>query len=91
MANESNCKNCKFYVQMRYLLNFRCYKFCIERISEWLKDFLVPLDSYLEHETAKCESFFVIQEQECRSLDNPFLDDMKNVKTQEIIFYFLDI
>ena len=60
MANECNCKNCKFCVQMRYLLNFCCYKFCMERISEWLKDFLVPLDSYLEHETAKCESFFVI-------------------------------
>lgn len=87
MCNECYCKNigpfemCKFCVQMRYLLNFRYYKFCVEEIPKWLNKFLVPLDSYLEHETLKCESFFYFWNNKvCGSLHNPLLDDMKDKK-----------
>ena len=42
---------------------------------------LVPLDNYLEHETAKCKSFFYFKDNKvCGSLDNSLLDDMNSVK-----------
>ena len=40
MLNGCCCKNiipfemCKFCIHMRYLLNFRCYKFCVEEIPK---------------------------------------------------------
>ena len=87
MKYKCNCKNmgpldtCDFCVQMRYLINFRCYKFCVEKIPNALEKFLVRLDNYLAHETEKCESFFYFKNNKvCESLDNPLLDDMNNVK-----------
>ena len=72
---------CDFCVQMRYLINFCCYKFCVEKIPNALEKFLVRLDNYLAHETEKCESFFYFKNNKvCGSLDNPLLDDMNNVK-----------
>ena len=97
MCHECYCKNigpsemCKFCVQTKYLLNFHYYKFCVEEIPKWLNKFLVPLDSYLEHETLKCESFFYFWNNKvCGSLHNTLLDDMKDKKIQRInYFYFL--
>ena len=62
-----NCKNigpfetCDFCVQMRYLINFRRYTCCVEKIPNALTTFLVPLDNYLGHETTTCESFFILK------------------------------
>ena len=76
MSSECNCKNsgpfepCDSCVQMRCLLDFRCFKFCMEKIPKWLGNSLVPLDSYLEHDTSKCESFFFFKNNKvCGSLD----------------------
>ena len=87
MKSECDYKNmgpfeiCDFCVQMRYLINFQCYKFYMKKIPKWLKNVLVPLDSHLEHETTKIELVSYFKNKEvCESLDNPLLDDMKNVK-----------
>lgn len=42
------------------------------------KGLLLPLDTYLEQETAKF--FYFKNNKVYRSLDNPRLDDMKNAK-----------
>ena len=53
----------------------------MEKIPYALRNFLVPLDNYLKHETTKCESFFYFKDNTvCESLDNPLLDDVNNVK-----------
>ena len=87
MKYKCDCKNigsfytCHFCVQMRYLIKFHSYKFCVEKILHALTNSLVPLDDYLEHENAKCESFFYFKDNKvCGSLDNPLLDDMNSVK-----------
>ena len=87
MKYKCDCKNigsfyaCDFCVQMRYLIKFHSYKFCVEKILHALTNSLVPLDNYLEHETAKSESFFYFKDNKvCGSLDNPLLDDMNSVK-----------
>lgn len=88
MESECDCKDmgpfelCDFCVQMRYLINFRFYKFCMGKIPKWLKNYLVPLYSYLKHETTKCGSFFFDfkNNKVCGSLDNLLLDDIKNIK-----------
>ena len=53
----------------------------MEKILHALTNSLVPLDDYLVHENAKCESFFYFLDNKvCGSLDNPLLDDMNSVK-----------
>ena len=62
-----NCKNiepletCDFCVQMKYLITFRRYICCAEKIPNALTTFLAPLDNYLGHETTTCESFFILK------------------------------
>ena len=87
MKYKCNCNNigpfdtCDFCVQMRYLVNFRRFKFYVENIPNALTNFLVPFDSYLEHETTKCELFFYFKDNKlCGSSDNPLLVDMNNVE-----------
>ena len=64
-------------------------KFYMEKIPKCLKNFLTSLDSYLEHETTKCDSFFYFKNNKmCESFDNPLLDDMKNVKNPRNQLYF---
>ena len=67
MKYKCSCNNigpfdtCDFCVQMRYLVNFRRFKFYVENIPNALTNFLVAFDSYLEHETTKRESFFILK------------------------------
>lgn len=57
------------------------FKFCKEKLPSWFQSFLVPLDSYLEYDTAKCESIFHLKNNKiCGSLDNSLLEDMNGVK-----------
>ena len=51
---ECTCKNgishevCGFYFSVRYLLNFKCYKICVEEVPDYFIERVVPLDSYLK-------------------------------------------
>ena len=57
------------------------FKFCVEKLPIWLQNFLVPLDSYLEYDTGKCDSFFHLKNNKiCGSLDKSLLEDMNGVK-----------
>ena len=55
MTYKCDCKD----IEPFDTCDFRCYKFCVEKIPNALTNFLVPVDNYLEHETAKCKSFFI--------------------------------
>ena len=56
MTYKCDCKD----IEPFDTCDFRCYKFCVEKIPNALTSFLVPVDNYLEHETTKCKSFFIL-------------------------------
>ena len=51
------------------------------KILVWIQNVLVPLDSYVEHDTLKCEKLFHFKNNKVYgSLDNPLLNAMKGLK-----------
>ena len=50
---------CHFFIQVKYLINFRAYKICLKKIPENIQRHLVSLDRYLEEEITFCEPFFL--------------------------------
>ena len=59
------CKNglshevCGFCFSVRYLLNFKCYKICVEEIPDYFVDKVVPIDTYLKK--MNCDPFFFLK------------------------------
>ena len=49
---------CNFCFSVRYILNFKCHKLCINNLPEILVDKVVPLDKYLKK--IDCDPFFFI-------------------------------
>ena len=49
---------CDFCVQIKYLLNFRVYKFCLRAIPKNIQQHLVPLDDFLTNSLNFCGPFF---------------------------------
>ena len=95
MNSKCSCKGlvpfetCDLCVQMRYLLNLRCYKSYMAKILVWIQNVLVPLDSYVEHDTLKCEKLFHFKNNKVYgSLDNPLLNAMKGLKNLSNWFFF---
>ena len=48
---------CNFCIHVKYLLNFKCYKYCVEKIPENILDELIIINEYLEI-IKSCEPFF---------------------------------
>ena len=59
---KCKCKNaapqkvCNFCFSVRYILNFKCHKVCMNRLPDVLIDKVVPLDDYLKK--IDCDPFF---------------------------------
>ena len=59
---KCKCKNaapqkvCNFCFSVRYILNFKCHKVCMNRLPDVLTDKVVPLDDYLKK--IDCDPFF---------------------------------
>ena len=70
---------CDFCIQVKHLLNFKCYKFCLERIPVSIQDKLIIASQYFK--TIKgCEPFFYFNEDTSMvflSLDNPLEPKIK--------------
>ena len=49
---------CEFCIQMKYLLNFRAYKFCLRTIPKNIQRNLMPLDHFLTNSLNFCGPFF---------------------------------
>ena len=87
MQSSCSCKdlglfdNCDFCIEIKYLINFHTYKFCIKNIPENIAQYLVALERYLRDELKTCKPFiyFIINKIAIK-LDNPLLKDMENVK-----------
>ena len=87
MEEKCNCKSglfhvvCGFCFSVRHLLNFRCYKICVEEVPDYFVERVFPLDAYLKK--MNCDLFF-FRSNKTRlievSLDNPYEDNMP-VKT----------
>ena len=64
---------CDFCIQVKYLLNFKCYKLCLERIPVSIQDKLITAPQYFKAMNG-CEPFFYFNEERNNivvSLDNP--------------------
>ena len=54
MEEKCACKGglshevCGFCFYVRYLLNFKCYRICVEEVPDYFTERVVPLDSYLK-------------------------------------------
>ena len=87
MQSSCSCKDlglfdiCDFCIEIKYLINFHTYKFCIKNIPENIAQYLVVLERYLRDELKTCKPFiyFIINKIAIK-LDNPLLKDMENVK-----------
>ena len=70
-----------FWVQLKYLINFRVYKICMKNIPANISQHLVPLNNYLKNELTKCEQFFYFFNQKVNiKLDNPLEKYMNNIR-----------
>ena len=49
---------CNFWVQVKYLLNFRVYKICMKKMLKSVLKNLVPFDVFLRDNMNMCECFF---------------------------------
>ena len=78
---------CDFCIQVKYLLYFKCYKFCLERILVSTQDELITASEYFK--TIKgCEPFFYFNGDTSMvflSLDNPLEPKIK-ARTDYIYF-----
>ena len=62
-----------FCIRVKYLLNFKCYKFCLKKIPVSIQDKLQTTRQYF-NETQECETFFAFNKQKNTIdvlLDNP--------------------
>ena len=78
---------CDFCIQVKYLLNFKCYKFCLERIPVSIQDELVTAHQYLKVMKGR-EPFFYFNEERNMiflSLDNR-LEPKIEARTDHIHF-----
>lgn len=60
---------------VRYLLNFKCYKICVEEVPDYFVDKVVSFDTYLKK--MNWDPFFFLCHKTRRfevSLDNPYKD-----------------
>ena len=54
LDDKCKCKNaapqevCNFRFSIRYILNFKCHKVCVDELPDILIDKVVPLDDYLK-------------------------------------------
>ena len=70
-----------FCGQIKDLINFRTFKFCVKRIP---KNIVKSLDKYLRDELKKYEPFFYfVNNKVCINLDNPLLNNMESVRNVE--------
>ena len=51
---------CSFCLQVKYTINCREHKIYVEKILEYLKSKLLPLDFFLRDKILSCEPFFII-------------------------------
>ena len=78
---------CDFCIQVKYLLNFKCYKFCLERIPVSIQDELVTAHQYLKVMKGR-EPFLYFNEERNMiflSLDNQLEPKIK-ARTDHIYF-----
>ena len=96
MEKECTCATasandiCDFRIQIKYLLNSKCYKFCLERIPVSIKDKLITTFEYFEV-MKSCQPFFHFNRGRNMiflSLDNPLEPKIK-ARTDHIYFLAL--
>ena len=78
---------CDFCVQIKYLLNFKYYKLCLERIPVSVQDKLITTPQYFKV-TKGCQPFFYFNKERnviLVSLDNP-AEPKISVRTDHIHF-----
>ena len=62
---KCSCKNglshevCGICFSVRYLLNFKCYKICVEEVPDYFVDKVVPIDTYLKK--MNCDPIFFLK------------------------------
>ena len=78
LEDKCKCKNaapqevCNFCISIRYILNSKCHKVCLDELPDTLIDKVVPLDDYLKK--ISCDPFFYLSKNTGLievSLDNP--------------------
>ena len=93
MENECTCATvsandiCDFCNQIKYLLIYKCYKLCLERIPVSIQDKLMTTVQYFEV-MKSCESFFYFNRESnitLLSLNNPLEPKIK-ARTDHIYF-----
>ena len=70
---------CNFCIQVKYLLSFKCYKFCLERIPVRTQYELVTISQYFKI-MKSCETFLYFNEEMEKvflSLNNPLEPKIK--------------
>ena len=93
MEKECTCATrpandiCDFCVQIKYLLNFKCYKLCLEKIPASIQVKLITAPQYFKV-MKSCQPYFYFDEEKNRifvSLDNP-TEPKISVRTDHIYF-----
>ena len=73
------CKNyevCSCCVEKRYNLNYRCPKFCLPFLPEYVKKGTLKIDYYLDEKMRAAPFFYSKKNIVCFSLDNPLHRDI---------------
>ena len=69
---------CNFCFHVRYLLNVKCHKVCVDEVTDYFIERVIPLDTYLKK--INCNPFFFLSHKTrliVVSLDNPHEDRIK--------------
>ena len=86
-ANSLSHEVCQFCFNVRYLLNFKCFKICMENIPLSHENELVTIRQYFKS-MKKCEPFFFYNKGSNYieiSLDNP--DEPKSSEGTDCVYY----
>ena len=96
IEEKCNCKSglchevCGFCFSVRYLLNLKCHKVCVDEVPDYFDDKVVPLDTSLKK--MNCDPFFFLSS-EIRlvkvSLEYPYEDKIPAKTDYRYFFSFL--
>ena len=95
IQEKCDCKSslshevCGFCFSVRYLLNFKCHKICVDEVPDDFVEKFVPLDSYLKKING--DPFFFLSRKTRLievSLDNPHEDKIPARTDYRFLFNF---
>ena len=85
---EHASRLCKYCIQIRYSLNFRCHKICLEKFPDFMLPRVKSFSDYLKQ--LDCDHFFYFDKDKntiAISLDNPLMDKIPSRTDSRPAFY----